>query len=301
MYPGKVGRDHLGLGSVSTDQILPTLSPGINVLTHHPRYHSFYVFLLDEFWQCDRPRTRREWVRFYRPREFIFSVGANLCDRPDHGDMATVVGSQKTRGLAREELNQYDAGFDYIKASLGGYGLYYRSVMAQLDLIYPGGPGFPYPVDVPTERGKEVARAFREAVGSTEYYREHFANDRAQVPTEAIREYIRCACLCQLQRRSAPDRGLLLDHFLHRGADPESRRSSLRMMLDIAAQTTGHAVDQDQFRQLLYFGATDTGASYAPQQDVLDTYRNWRLYQAREYYAFSLNALWCYFCDWGRF
>ncbi|MCL4872060.1 MAG: hypothetical protein KJ063_24125 [Anaerolineae bacterium] len=57
MYPGKVGRDHLGLGSVSSDQILPSLSPGINVLTFHPRYFSFYVFLLDEFWRRERPRT----------------------------------------------------------------------------------------------------------------------------------------------------------------------------------------------------------------------------------------------------
>jgi hypothetical protein len=87
MYASKVGRDHLGLGSVSSDQILPTLSPDINVLTIHPRYHSFYTFLLDEFWRCDRPRSRSAWVRFYRPREFIFSVGAHLCDQPEHGDM----------------------------------------------------------------------------------------------------------------------------------------------------------------------------------------------------------------------
>jgi len=57
-YASKVGRDHLGLGSVSSDQILPTLSPAVNVLTIHPRYHSFYTFLLDEFWQRDRPRSR---------------------------------------------------------------------------------------------------------------------------------------------------------------------------------------------------------------------------------------------------
>ncbi len=37
MYAGKPGRDHLGLGSVSSDQILPSLSPSINVLTYHPR------------------------------------------------------------------------------------------------------------------------------------------------------------------------------------------------------------------------------------------------------------------------
>ena len=42
MYEPKKGRDHLGLGSVSSDQILPRLSPGINVLTIYPRYHSFY-------------------------------------------------------------------------------------------------------------------------------------------------------------------------------------------------------------------------------------------------------------------
>ena len=34
MYAAKVGRDHLGLGSLSSDQILPSLSPSVNVLTY---------------------------------------------------------------------------------------------------------------------------------------------------------------------------------------------------------------------------------------------------------------------------
>lgn len=67
MYAGRPGRDHLGLGSVSSDQILPSLSPGINVLTFHPRYHSFYAFLLYEFWQRDFVRNRSNWIAFYRP------------------------------------------------------------------------------------------------------------------------------------------------------------------------------------------------------------------------------------------
>ena len=74
MFPPKVGRDHLGLGSVSSDQILPSLSPGINVLTIYPRYHSFYVFLLDEFWRRDLLRSWTTWMYFFRPRDFIFSV-----------------------------------------------------------------------------------------------------------------------------------------------------------------------------------------------------------------------------------
>jgi hypothetical protein len=299
MYPGKVGRDHLGLGSVSSDQILPTLSPGINVLTIHPRYHSFYTFLLDEFWRSDRPRSRSAWVRFYRPREFIFSIGAYLCDRPEHGDLGTVVGGQKTAPLAARQLDAYDTTTNYIKSDLGGYGLYYRSVIAELGLIYPGGLGLPYPVDVPTERGKEVATAFRRAVQDTSYYRTCFDVDDAQVPIDVIREYIRQACLCQLQTLQSPDRPLLLDVFLHGGNESEARRDTLRLLLDIADQSQGYVVDEDTFRQLLYFREAEGGVKYTPQDGVLDAYRRWRLYQAREYYAFALNALWYYLCDWG--
>jgi hypothetical protein len=38
LYPPSQGYDRLGLGSVSSDQILPKLSPGIVVQTVHPRY-----------------------------------------------------------------------------------------------------------------------------------------------------------------------------------------------------------------------------------------------------------------------
>jgi len=301
MYPAKVGRDHLGLGSVSSDQILPTLSPGINVLTFHPRYHSFYTFLLDEFWRRDRPRSRSAWVKFYRPRELIFSVGVHLCDRPEHGDMGNVVGSQKTSPLAAQQLDAYDTTFNYIKSELGGYGLYYGSVIAELGLIYPGGPGFPYPVDVPTEQGRKVSDTFRKAVQDTAYYRDYFDWDAAQVPINVIREYIRQACLCQLQIPDAPDRPLLLDTFLHGGTKQaaEARRATFRLFLDIATQTQGYAIDDDSFRQLLYFQAADNGATYRLQDANVDAYRRWRLYQAREYYAFALNALWYYLCDWG--
>jgi hypothetical protein len=64
MYKPGGGQDHLGLGSVVTDRILPRLSPGINVLTTHPRYWSFYSFVLSEFWDRDLPRTAaHRWAR----------------------------------------------------------------------------------------------------------------------------------------------------------------------------------------------------------------------------------------------
>jgi hypothetical protein len=299
MYPGKVGRDHLGLGSVSSDQILRSLSPSINVLTYHPRYHSFYVFLLDEFWRTDRPRSEEAWAKFYRPREFIFSVGANLCKQPEHGEMGKIVGAQKTHTLAAQELDHYDARTNYIKSRLGGYGLYYRTVMAEVGLIYLGGRSYRAPLDVPSELGREVATTFRQAIRQTTYYQDYFDDDVSQVPLDVVREYIESACLCQLQVAKAPDRSFLLDIFLHHGQQVGARRATFRLFLDIAAQTQGYALDQDTFRQLLYFQAAENGATYQPIEAVMDPYRRWRLHQAREYYAFVLNTLWYSLCEWG--
>lgn len=301
MYPGKTGRDHLGLGSVSSDKILPVLSPGINVLTVHPRYYSFYTFLLDEYWRRDRPRSEKAWEDFYRPRECIFSIGAYLCDRPQHNNVRNIVGGQKTAPLADQQLNVYDSQLDYIDSRLGGYGLYYRSVIAEMGLIYPGGAGFPYPVDVPSKKGKEVAEAFRRAVRDTRYYRDYFDRDSAKVPIAVVREYIRRACLCQLQIPNSSDRALLLDTFLHAPDEKQAaaRRATFRLFLDIADQTRGYAIDEHAFRQLLYFRATENGAKYKPRDAVIDVYLRWRMYQAREYYAYALNALWYYLCEWG--
>jgi hypothetical protein len=46
MYPPSSGIDPLGPATASQDRILPELSTGINVLTGHLRYWSFYTWLL---------------------------------------------------------------------------------------------------------------------------------------------------------------------------------------------------------------------------------------------------------------
>lgn len=126
-------------------------------------------FLLDEYWRRGRPGSAVDFQSFYRAREFIFSVGAHLCDRPEHAGTGRIVGRNKTVGLASQQLPAYSTAYNYIKSPLGGYGLYYRSVMAELGMIYPSGPGFLYRLDVPSEKSKEVAEAFRQVVNSTRY------------------------------------------------------------------------------------------------------------------------------------
>src|SRR4051812_42569706 len=115
------GQDHLGLGSVSSDRILPRLSPGINVLTIHPRYWSFYAWVLDEYWAHKGPRNATTFTPFYRQREALFAFACQLCQAPEHKTLTgNNVGSQRTAGPAREQ-DEFDPNFEYIKERLGGF------------------------------------------------------------------------------------------------------------------------------------------------------------------------------------
>lgn len=297
MYPGKTGRDHLGLGSVSSFQILASLSPGVNVLTVHPRYYSFFVFLLYEFWQRDRPRSSRAWTQFYRPRALAYSIACHLVQENNENPISNIVGSNKVGPLIAEGRSDFDITFDYIKSPLGGYGLYYRNAMVTVDLILPGGPGLPMAVDVPTQRGEELAHAFRRAIQQTEYFQHYFDRDEGQIPRDVLRAYGEVASLDRLA--GAPDHARLLAVFREGGEGAAARRETFRFFLDVAEQTDGTGVDEDGFRQLIYFGSTPAGASYRPRFELETVQCQWRMYQMREYYAYALNAMWDYLCRWG--
>lgn len=302
------GLDHLGLGSVSSGQILTRLAPGINVLTTHPRYHAFYAFVLDEFWERDDlARDRPTWRDFFRPKAFIFSVAANMCDHPDYqGTFGGIIGSVRTGSLARHPPDSgFVTDYDYIKEPLGGYGLYYRTVMAALGLIYPS-PESGYPLDVPTDRGRDLAALFRDGISGTDYWNRFF--DKTNVPAEAVAEYGNVACPCRLRSALNADRELMRNIMLYGGSETHAsaRRASLRMMSDIAHHVGG-AISQDDFRQLAYFRNTIDGRSWSPsdlptpdgQWTIRETSRRWRIYQAREFHAYAINRIWSWLIDWG--
>ncbi|MCY4036092.1 MAG: hypothetical protein OXF64_01375 [bacterium] len=169
MYKPGGGQDHLGVGSVVTDRILPRLSPGINVLTTHPRYWSFYAFVLNEFWKRDLSRTKASFQAWYRPLECIYSVACSLCGNTDH--IGTPIGTRRISRMVAAEPNGFDPQFDYMETAMGGYGLYYASVMQAVGLVALADPRLGLPVDAVTPEGQVVADAFRTVIADTEYYR----------------------------------------------------------------------------------------------------------------------------------
>lgn len=302
-FPSAGGQDHLGLGSVVTDKILPSLSPGVNVLTPHPRYWSFYAFVVDEFWKRDLPRTNAALRRFLRHKESIFSVAGHVCTHPDH--RATPIGSRRVWPLVREGQSKYSANFDYMKSSGGGYGLYYATAMQSMGVVRLADRDLGLPADAVTPSvGEGVAEAFRTAISGTKYWKQYF--DKDEVPASVVEELAAECCLCRL-RDGAPDREPLVDVFLHGGHATEatSRRLSLQMMLEMAMQTSGVALNEDDFRRLmLYQSAYDTDtdeetATFSPPGHLLSVARRWRLSQLREMFNWSLNGMWQWLCAWG--
>ena len=169
MYPPGGGQDHLGLGSVVTDRVLPRLSPGVNVLTIHPRYWSFYAFVLSEFWSRDLPRTKAALKAWYRPLECIYSVACSLCDGPDH--RGTPIGTRRINSVVARAPDGFDPRFDYMDSPMGGYGLYYAMVMQSVGLVALADRRLGLTVDAVTPAGQRVAEEFRSVVADTEYYR----------------------------------------------------------------------------------------------------------------------------------
>jgi len=303
MYSTVGGQDHLGIGSVVTDKILPLLSPGINVLTPHPRYWSFYAFVVDEFWKRDLPRTGTSFRRFLRHKESIFSVAGHLCSNPMHRGMP--IGSRRVGPLVAEGKVSYSANFDYMKSSGGGYGLYYATAMQATGVVRLADRDLGLPVDAVTPGlGVEAAESFRSAISETKYWKKYF--DRDDVPAGVVEELSEVSCLCQL-RNDAPDRDVLVKIFLNGGHESEvkSRQNTLRLILELAKQTSDVSINESDFRRLMLYGYAyhvDTDAekaTFIPPEDLNGTARKWRISQLREYFNWSLNGMWRWVTEWG--
>jgi hypothetical protein len=299
-YPPKTGLDHLGLASVSQDHILPMLSPGINVLTPHPRYWSFYLLVLDEFWRRPLPRTAASFRAFFRPREATFSMACHVCEAGEGHEAlgGGIVGANKISPLAEDQtFDPPKVAIDYMKSDLGGYGLYYRTAMESTGVLLMARPGGGFLVDVPTPRGQAIAAAYRDAVADTALWQRHLSQDlQRPIDRNDLVHFARVGCLCQLPQANNADLPLLQDLFLHEPSDrAQQRRDTMRFFLDLGRTYSSLALDQPKFRRLVYFHRLD-GVSYEPHPDLRQTARYWRLLQAREYFAYALNRL----LEWVR-
>ena len=197
----KEGRDPLGLQTTTQDRLMPRLLPGILELSRRARYLSFHAFLLDRYRNLRLPADGNSLSRFIKAREWEYGLGVLMCP---HGCDSSPVGASSLRGVVQQHLDAYPRG-ESVESAFGGYGLYYRTPLAELGIVARSGTQLgekPTPIDVlrDTERARELAGAFRDAVATTEYVTTWMLTSDP-IPADVLVEYARVACLCQLRER----------------------------------------------------------------------------------------------------
>jgi hypothetical protein len=216
------GRDPLGLQTTTQDRLMPVLLPGILELSRRARYFSFHAFLLAEYQARRFQPDSKSLSAFIKHREWEWEFGLAV-QRCPRGCGSSPVGTRKL-GSVSLGSGPFPRG-ESVESAFGGYGLYYRSPMAELGIVARSGTLLgdqPIPIDVlyDTDRARRLAATFKAAVEGTVYYqRAMWTND--DLPAHVIDEYAEVACLCQLRERPE-ERDAVHDALF--GIDPAESR-----------------------------------------------------------------------------
>ncbi len=199
----KEGRDPLGLQTTTEDRLMPRLLPGILELSRRALYFSFHAYLLDKYRELRRPADGNSLSAFIKAREWEYGLAVLHCP---HGCDSSPVGAQRLRTVVNHQDPPYPRG-ESVESAFGGYGLYYRSPLAELGIVARAGTllgDTPITVDVlrDTHRARRLADTFREAIETTEYAARWMLTTDP-IPLDVLVEYARVCCLCQLRERPA--------------------------------------------------------------------------------------------------
>ena len=300
------GRDPLGMQTITTDRIMPELTPGILALSQRAAYFSFHLFLLDEYERQRLPASRAQMSDFFRSREYELALATSLCERGCASESRIGVVGRLATVNPRRDGDGFARGFS-VESSLGAYGLYYRSPLVTLGLVIPAGSTLgeePTPIDVVDRTlAREIASAFRTRIEGTRYFRTFMRSTRP-VPQEVLAEYAEHACLCRV-RDATTEQALLRQAILgnREGIPPRETRQRRRafalflLLLGRDASVVGDP-SSSPFRAAIWnsFVERAPANSESPLSDALG---EWAALVAREALQEALSSIWTDFCRLG--
>lgn len=317
----KEGRDPLGLQTTTQDRLMPLLLPGVLELSVRARYLSFHAFLLDEYRRRRLPPDSRSLSSFIKHREWEYGLAVLLCPRKCG---SVPVGADRLRPLIRQSSPPYERG-ESVESPFGGYGLYYRSPLADFGIVARAGTLLgdrPIPVDVlaASERAVRIAASFRSAVEDTEYYQRWMLSSEP-IPDTVLRDYAAVGCLCRLPHLA--DERDAVHHALF-GSDPQAvdgptaggvvvdglddtaetlvaeqggavvqRRRSFAHYLTILDDNAAVVDDESAYREGLWSPANLKGAGHALVAG------QWSALIAKDVWQDAICSLWSEFCRSG--
>lgn len=293
------GRDQLALETITINQIMPILVPGVVALSRRARYLSFYLFLLDEFHRRGGG-TQDELATFIKRAEYEYLLAVRHCTRAGCGDNATAIIGYFEVQRALDEGAPFRRG-ESIEGALGGYGQQYRSLLQALELVAPKGwlvDGKPLSLDRATKKGEQIARAFRTRLAKTSWYLSYLGAQKS-IPAKVMEELSDQACLCRLEE-SVAERDLLQAHLFGSGdqrtEDQRERLASFAVTLDIIAKEPKAADSESRWRRRIW----DVGLTTLKRNDPRSrAVAGWAALVAKEVYQDALAVMWSAICEWG--
>lgn len=294
------GRDPLALQTITQDRIIPLLLPGILALSGRARYFSFHCFLLDEYARRQLPATNAALSKFMLAREYEHALAVEMCPR-ECG--SSPVGARRSGPAAAVVKNSYDRG-ESVESALAGYGLYYRSPLADLGLVARAGTLLgdkPTAIDilVPGGRGRQLAETFRTAVADTDYFTNYFVG-LGTIPRDTLEEYAEVACLCRLDEY-IDERNLIRGALFTSQSDElepaaRQRRHSFAMFLAAIGDDPAAADERPAFRNHVWEDFLDCERLPEARAQVTS---QWTALILKEYMQESLSAMWIDLCKTG--
>lgn len=193
---------------------------------------------------------------------------------------------------------------DSVQSFLGGYGLYYRSPLIDLQVVAPRGTLLAdtlTPVDVlrQDEWITALAGHFRSAVRDTAYYRHYFWST-GPLPVTVLREYTEAACLCRLSESPIEQEAIRNMLFLSRTEwvkdSVEQRRRSFALFLRTLTACPDAGQNEGVFRQAIIDHAWSRLSDDTPEGN---TSASWAALIMKEYMQEALSCIWTEFCRTG--
>lgn len=297
----KRGRDPLGLQTITLDRIMPALLPGVLTLSERARYLTIYPFLLFEYQQRRLAADNASLGDFIRMREYELCLAMQLC--PRQCGAAKAIGSERARPDARAAPSEFPRRLS-VESSMGGYGLYYRSPLMDLDVVVPAGAALGETttrIDVlaASEHAQVLATTFRDAIAETTYAKHHM-HGVDPIPLGVIEELAEVACLCGLDQRPAEQHAIRNAYFEQNRADRaeqvEQRRRAFALFLDQLDRHPDVAVEDRAFRRGTIDAFHATSGGTGPSAEA---YASWGALAMKECVQDAICSLWTEFCRRG--
>ena len=224
-----------------------------------------------------------------------------LC--PRHCGAAHAIGSDRARPDARDELDEFPRRHS-VESSMGGYGLYYRSPLVDLDVVIPAGATLRdkttgVNVLARSAHARALGIAFGDAIKDTMYARHHM-NGVDPIPLEVLRELAEYACLCRLDDYPAEQQAIR-DAFFEltrpeRSDQVKQRRRAFALFLGQLEDDPDVASQDGAFRRGIMTAFRNEPSKTGSRAE---THASWAALAMKECIQDAICSLWAEFCRRG--